>query len=359
VFLSGGIDSSTVAALMQARNSQPIKTFSIGFEQSDYDEAVYAKRVAEHLGTDHTQCYVTPAEARDVIPRLPTLYDEPFADSSQIPTVLLSEICRRHVTVCLSGDGGDELFCGYDRYYLVDRLWQFLGKFPRFFRRMGTTSCYALAWCLPERLGRRKLNTLSQFLSAADSQELYGMVHAHWRDPSAIVVDGRMPQSELVSAEEWAVRDSLLEKMMYTDSASYLPEDLLVKVDRASMGVGLEVRVPLLDHRVVEFAWQLPIEMKVRGGTTKWLLRRVLERHVPRGLFDRPKMGFGVPIDTWLRGPLRAWADEMLDEHRLRREGFFRPEPIRKKWDEHLSGRADWHYLLWDVLMFQAWLDCL
>jgi asparagine synthase (glutamine-hydrolysing) len=359
VFLSGGIDSSTVAALMQTQNSQPVKTFSIGFEESDYDEAVYAKSVAEHLGTEHTQCYVTPAEARDVIPRLATLYDEPFGDSSQIPTVLLSEICRRHVTVCLSGDGGDELFCGYNRYFLVDRLWQVLGACPRFMRRIGAPFSRTMAKCFPVRLGGRKLNTLSQFLPAADAQELYGLVNVHWRDPSAVVLDGRMPHASLVSREEWAVRDSLLEKMMYTDSASYLPDDLLVKVDRASMGVGLEVRVPLLDHRVVEFAWRLPLEMKVRDGTTKWLLRRVLHRYVPRELIDRPKMGFGVPIDTWLRGPLRAWAEELLDEHRLEREGFFRPAPIRKKWSEHLSGRADWHYLLWDVLMFQAWLESL
>jgi asparagine synthase (glutamine-hydrolysing) len=357
VFLSGGIDSSTVAALMQAQSSQPVRTFSIGFAESDYDEAVHAKAVARHLGTDHTECYVTPSQARDVIPRLPTLYDEPFADSSQIPTALLSEICRRDVTVCLSGDGGDELFCGYDRYFLASRLWRYLGWCPPAIRRLSGPVVRTLAKSIPRSLGGGKLRTLAEFLPAADAQDLYARLNAHWREPGAVVVGGRPVPQSLPSPDQWATRGLLPERMMHADSTTYLPDDLLVKVDRASMGVGLEVRVPLLDHRLVAFVWRLPLAVKVRQGVTKWILRRVLDRYVPRDLIDRPKMGFGVPIDVWLRGPLRPWAEELLDQRRLRREGFLRPDPIRKKWEEHLSGRAEWHYLLWDVLMFQAWLE--
>ena len=356
VFLSGGIDSSTVAALMQAQSSRPVKTFSIGFEENDYDEAVHAKAVAAHLGTDHTELYVTPSEARDVIPRLTDLYDEPFADSSQIPTFLISQISRRQVKVCLSGDGGDEFFCGYNRYLLMQRLWRYVGLCPHGLRKGASSIARMLSQVSPISFVGRKLSTLADFLVAADAQDLYARFNTHWRDPATVVVEGQPPET-LGLPEAWATRASFLEQMMYTDSVSYLPDDLLVKIDRASMAVGLEVRVPLLDHRVVAFAWQVPLSMKYRDGVTKWLLRRVLERYVPRNLTDRPKMGFGVPIDTWLRGPLRDWAEDLLDERRLRREGFLQPEPIRAKWEEHLTGRANWHYLLWDVLMFQAWLE--
>jgi asparagine synthase (glutamine-hydrolysing) len=383
VFLSGGIDSSTVAALMQAQSPRPVKTFSIGFRESQYDESVYAKAVAAHLGTEHTEFYVTPSEARDVIPRLPAVFDEPFADSSQIPTILLCQITRPHVTVCLSGDGGDELFCGYDRYPLAERIWRSIAWCPRPLRTLGSPIARTMAKALPLPAVRRKLGTLADFLPAADGADFYERFNSHWRNATEIVLawanpathkklqtsahgaqklgcktlEGSARVAPSVNAEIWAARHNLVEKLMCVDSVTYLPDDLLVKIDRASMAVGLEVRVPLLDHRVVELAWRLPLEMKVRDGTTKWLLRRVLDRYVPRDLIDRPKMGFGVPIDVWLRGPLRDWAEDLLGEQRLRREGFFQPKPIRKKWQEHLSGRSDWHYLLWDILMFQAWLE--
>ncbi len=357
-FLSGGIDSSVVAALMQAQNTRPIRTFSIGFQEQGYDEAPHARRVAAHLGTDHTECYVTPAEAREVIPQLPALFDEPFADSSQIPTFLVCQIARRDVTVCLSGDGGDELFCGYDRYAHLERLWQKVAWCPQPIRRAtGTTALIASGLLLPGVRGKQRLAMIGQLLTARDGIDAYTRFNSHWRDHRALVIGGRHPQFARPPQAFFETRMHLRQQMTFIDAVTYLPEDILVKVDRASMGVGLEARVPLLDRRVVEFAWRLPMSMKIRGGETKWLLRRVLDRYVPRPLIERPKMGFGVPIDSWLRGPLRDWAESLLDEKRLAAEGYFHPGPIRRKWKEHLSGRADWHYLLWDILMFQAWLE--
>lgn len=357
-FLSGGIDSSVVSALMQAQNTRPIRTFSIGFQEQGYDEAPHARRVAEHLGTDHTECYVTPAEAREVIPRLPALFDEPFADSSQIPTFLVCQIARRDVTVCLSGDGGDELFCGYDRYAHLERLWEKVAWCPRPIRRVaGANALAASGLLLPGVRGKQRLAMIGQLLTAHDGIDAYNRFNSHWRDSGALVIGGHHPQFARPPQAFFEKRAHLRQQMTFIDAVTYLPEDILVKVDRASMGVGLEARVPLLDRRVVEFAWRLPMSMKIRGGETKWLLRRVLDRYVPRPLIDRPKMGFGVPIDSWLRGPLRDWAETLLDEKRLSAEGYFHPGPIRRKWKEHLSGRADWHYLLWDILMFQAWLE--
>jgi asparagine synthase (glutamine-hydrolysing) len=357
-FLSGGIDSSTVAALMQAQSTRRIRTFSIGFEEAGYDEAPHARRVARHLGTDHTECYVTPAEARDVIPQLPLLFDEPFADSSQIPTFLVCRIARRDVTVCLSGDGGDELFCGYDRYAHLRRLWEKVAWCPRPLRRAtGGTALLAASMLLPGIRGKERLAMIGQLLTAADGPEVYTRFNSHWRDHRRLVIGGRDPLLPHLPPALAESGTGLARQMTYLDAVTYLPEDILVKVDRASMGVSLEARVPLLDRRVVEFAWRVPMSMKVRNGETKWLLRRVLDRYVPRELIQRRKMGFGVPIDSWLRGPLRDWAEDLLDEDRLRTEGYFHPGPIRQKWNEHLAGRADWHYLLWDVLMFQAWLD--
>ncbi len=357
-FLSGGIDSSVVAALMQAQSSQPIRTFSIGFEETGYDEAPHAKAVARHLGTDHTECYVTPAEARDVIPRLPQLFDEPFADSSQIPTFLVCQIARRDVTVCLSGDGGDELFCGYNRYAHLRRLWEKVAWCPGPIRRPAGMVAALAAGLLPPGLrGKGRLAMIGDLLAASDGVDVYRRFNSHWRDLGSVVIGGQ--DALLGTPRPWTAQagGSLAHQMTGIDAVTYLPDDILVKVDRASMGVSLEARVPLLDQRVVEFAWRVPMSMKVRDGQTKWLLRRVLDRYVPRELIDRPKMGFGVPIDSWLRGPLRDWAEALLDPARLRNEGYFHPEPIRRKWDEHLSGRADWHYLLWDVLMFQSWLE--
>jgi asparagine synthase (glutamine-hydrolysing) len=355
-FLSGGIDSSLVVALMQAQSRRPVRTFTIGFEERQYNEAHAAEAVARHLGTDHTVCYVSPQEARDVIPRLPEMYDEPFADSSQIPTFLVSQLARRHVTVSLSGDGGDELFGGYPRYFHIDRLWRALCRIPSPLRGLTGAALRAFSALSPAGLAE-KFARRADRLKIATAGEMYCRHNIHWEQSHRMVLGGRPVAALATQPDQWPSGIPYIEQWMYVDTIRYLPDDILVKVDRASMAVGLEARVPLLDHRVVEFAWRLPLDWKVRGQTGKWLLQNVLERYVPRRLFDRPKMGFGVPIDSWLRGPLRDWAETLLEERRLRDEGFLDPEPIRRKWGEHLSGRRDWHYHLWDVLMFQAWLE--
>lgn len=371
-FLSGGVDSSTVVALMQAQSSRPVKTFTIGFHEEGYDEAQHAKLVARHLGTEHTELYVMPKEAMDVIPRLPALYDEPFSDSSQIPTFLVSELARRHVTVSLSGDGGDELFGGYNRYFWATNIWRRVGWVPQPLRAALAGALTALppsAWngvfgglsrFLP--VGWRyanpgdKLHKLAEILAVRTPEEIYLGLVSHWKQPTEIVRGTHEPPTVLTDPARWADLPDFEQRMMYLDQMTYLPDDILTKVDRAAMGVALETRVPLLDHRVVEFAWSLPLSMKIRHGQGKWLLRQVLYRHVPKELMERPKMGFGVPIDMWLRGPLKGWAEELLDEARMQREGYFNPRPIREKWEEHLSCRRNWSYYLWDVLMFQAWL---
>ena len=371
-FLSGGIDSSTVVALMQAQSQRPVKTFTIGFNEESYNEAVHAKAVARHLGTDHTELYVTPQQALDVIPKLPTLYSEPFADSSQIPTFLVSQLARQQVTVSLSGDAGDELFGGYTRYTQARDLWNKVGRLPRSLRTLGAAGIRALpvgAWnalaapvrpALPHKLRQAnigdKLHKGAVLLGARQIDELYAKLVTHW-EPDALVLGAHEPLTHLRGKPLALAGLDEVQRMMALDAITYLPDDILVKVDRAAMGVSLETRVPMLDHRVVEFAWQLPQHMKLRGNVGKWALRQVLYRHVPQALIERPKMGFGVPIDSWLRGPLRDWAEDFLDESRLRQEGFFNPAPIRQKWSEHLSGQRNWQYHLWDVLMFQAWLQ--
>jgi len=371
-FLSGGVDSSTVVALMQAQASRPVKTFSIGFHEAAYNEAEHAKAVAQHLGTEHTEMYVTPEQALAVIPSLPSLYCEPFADSSQIPTFLVSQLARRHVTVSLSGDAGDELFCGYNRYSLTASLWKRLSVVPRPLRRALARGLTSLS---PDRLNRMaaytplarrwanvgdKLHKGAGVMTAGSVAELYRGMVSHWPRPEEVVLGGVEPTTVLNDPAPALAGLSDAERMMALDLQTYLPDDILTKVDRAAMGVSLETRVPFLDHRVVEFAWQLPMEYKLRkenkGYTTKWALRQVLFRHVPKALIERPKMGFGVPIDSWLRGPLRSWAEDLLSESRLKREGYFNPAPIRQKWAEHLSGQRNWQHQLWCVLMFQAWL---
>jgi len=372
-FLSGGIDSSTVVALMQAQSAQPVKTFTIGFREDGYDEARHAKAVARHLGTDHTELYVTPREAMDVVPQLPLLYDEPFADSSQVPTHLVARLARRQVTVSLSGDGGDELFGGYNRYFWAMTLWRRIARLPKPARAAasalitdlspsGWNRLFALAApLLPRRLRYAnpgdKLHKLAGLLAADRPEAIYLRLVSHWEDPARLVLGAEEPLTAVTDSAAWLGCAEFEHRMMYVDSLTYLPDDILVKVDRAAMGVSLETRVPLLDHRVVEFAWRLPLAMKTRDGEGKWLLRRLLDRHVPRALVARPKMGFGVPIDHWLRGPLRDWAEALLAEERLAREGFLDPAPVRQRWREHLSGRRNWQYLLWDVLMFEAWLE--
>ncbi|GMV01833.1 MAG: asparagine synthase (glutamine-hydrolyzing) [Burkholderiaceae bacterium] len=372
-FLSGGIDSSTVVALMQSQSSVPIRTFTIGFNEDAYDEAAHARAVAKHLGTDHTEHYVTPAEAMSVIPQLPALYDEPFADSSQIPTHLVSRIARSQVAVCLSGDAGDELFGGYNRYFIGRRIWDRIGWIPGGLRSRASRLLTALP---PERWDRvfarlgpllprvarqrnagDKLHKLAAILGVAGPEDFYRALVSHWRSPAAMVPGSREPETILALPAQWPSLDDFTERMMFLDSVTYLPDDILVKVDRAAMGVSLETRVPFLDHAIIEFTWRLPLAMKLREGGGKWLLRQVLYRHVPKELIERPKMGFGVPIDGWLRGPMRDWAEALLDERRLRDEGWFDPAPIRSVWAEHLSGRRNWQYHLWDVLMFQAWLE--
>lgn len=364
-FLSGGIDSSTVVALMQAQSTRPVKTFTIGFNEEGYNEAVHAKAVAKHLGTDHTELYVTPEQALAVIPKLPTLYSEPFADSSQIPTFLVSQLARQHVTVSLSGDAGDELFCGYTRYQMTAGLWGKVSRVPRPLRQMVAgliTKVPPSTWdklggMLPMSRVGEKLHKGADLLGSRSVGDLYRGMVSHWSDPESLVIGSHEPPTVLAGAASDLTGLNDVERMMALDMLSYLPDDILAKVDRAAMGVSLETRVPFLDHRVVVFAWSLPLAYKLRNGVTKWPLRQVLYRHVPLELIERPKMGFAVPIDQWLRGPLRDWAESLISESRLRQEGFFDPVPIRQKWAEHLSGQRNWQSHLWSVLMFQAWID--
>lgn len=367
VFLSGGIDSSTVTALMQANSAVPIKSFSIGFHEADYDEATQAKAVASHLGTDHTELYVTAEEAQGVVPRLPHIYDEPFADVSQIPTFLVSEMTRKHVTVALSGDGGDELFAGYNRYgqgLRVARALRFLpGPVAQCLSRaLGSVS--PSGWdrvfgaVLPAGMRPRHAGEKLQKLSAvldADADDYYRTLVAPWSKAWSLVEGERKPELSPFSTAARSRFNDELSWMQYADGVTYLPDDILTKVDRASMAVSLEARVPLLDHRVAAFAWQLPAELKIRGGQGKWLLRQVLYKYVPKALVERPKMGFAVPLEAWLRGPLKAWAADLLDPNAMSQAGYLNPTPIQEKWAEHQSGRRNWQHFLWNVLMFEAW----
>lgn len=370
-FLSGGIDSSTVVALMQASSARAVRTFSIGFNEQGYDEAPYAKAVARHLGTEHTELYVTMKEAMAVVPRLPSLYSEPFADASQIPTFLISKLARSHVTVALSGDGGDELFSGYTRYRLGDRLWPILSRVPQRLRRACARFLLSVPpaqWdqvlrrpmrLLPERmrpqLAGDKLHKAASVVGLGGADEIYQALVSQWQRPADVIIGAAEPEPQCMAPGPAGHLADPVRRMMHLDLVGYLPDDILVKVDRASMAVGLEARVPLLDHRLVEFTWSLPLGLLRRGSQSKWPLRRVLERHVPRHLTERPKMGFGVPVDSWLRGGLRDWAESLLDEHRLAREGLFDPKPIRAAWHAHLEGHRNLQYQLWSVLMFQAW----
>jgi asparagine synthase (glutamine-hydrolysing) len=370
-FLSGGVDSSTIVALMQAQSTQPVKTFTIGFDEPGYNEAEFAKAVAQHLGTEHTELYLHPAEALELIPSLPEMYDEPFADSSQVPTYLVAKLARQHVTVSLSGDAGDELFCGYPHYFDAVNVWERVSRMPSAVKRaaasglglMENVAGMAVQQGGPGVLAKLKFHVgeWEEQLAAKRPELIYRQLISRWEDPAAVVVNGREPVTALTDERQAAQVPSVIEQLMYRDAVSYLPDDILVKVDRATMAVSLEARVPLLDHRIVEFAWRVPLSMKLKEGQTKWLLRQVLYRYVPQELIERPKSGFAIPVASWLRGPLRDWAESLLDERRLREEGFLNVRRVRAKWQEVLQdAQIGWRNAadqVWTVLMFQAWLE--
>ena len=368
-FLSGGIDSSLIVALMQSELGQRVRTFTIGFHESEFNEAPYAKAVASHLGTDHVELYVSGQQTRDMVPQLPRLYTEPLADASQIPTYLVARIAREHVTVALSGDGGDELFGGYARHYWWPRLWSRLQAVPAWWRhelgdileRVPTARWDALADVLPRTRHITdpgdKAHRLANHLKRADAvDDLYRVMVTAWPPDSGVVTGAEPLWTVLEQASSWGKEAEPEHRFMLWDALTYLPDEVLHKVDRASMAVSLETRAPFLDHRVAELAWRLPLRMKIRDGTGKWILRQLLDRYVPTPLVERPKKGFDVPIEAWLRGPLREWAEDLLSETRLGADGYFNVPAVRSTWIEHLEGRRNWRKRLWTVLMFQAWL---
>jgi asparagine synthase (glutamine-hydrolysing) len=355
-FLSGGIDSSTIVALLQAQSSTAVKTFTMAFRESDYQEAEHAKAVAQHLGTDHTEMYVTARDTLEVIPKLSDLYDEPFGDSSAIPTYLVSKLARSHVTVALSGDGGDELFGGYRRYQRTSDIWGTVRRIPVSVRKVISAAIRAIS---PRANGTSlewKAERLALYFAATKGSDCYYAQILQRYDVGRVVIGVDLAAPALGLPPESLAEGNLYSEMMYSDSMTYLPDDILTKVDRATMAVSLEARVPMLDHRVVEFAWRLPFSMKVRNGESKWLLRQILQKYVPRSMVDRPKMGFGIPIAQWLRGPLRGWAEDLLSEDRLRRDGVLDPKIVRNEWFRHVGGRSEGGDSIWQVLAFQAWL---
>ena len=372
-FLSGGIDSSTITALMQKLSSRPVRTFTIGFHETRFNEADHAKTVARHLGTDHMDLYVTPAEARNLIPSMPEIYDEPFADSSQIPTYLISALARKEVKVALSGDGGDELFGGYNRHLVAAEVWSHISRLPKWVRAMLARGLVAVpnsAWSMLESGGRallpqslqagelpERISRGAPLLASNSLAELYKGIVSLWRNPSHVVIAGLETSTEVSSAFNVLQHLTPSEQFMAADLAEYLPNDILVKVDRAAMAVSLETRMPFLDHRLIEFAWRVPFGYKIKGRQTKAVLRRLLHRYVPEAIMDRPKMGFAVPVGEWLRGPLREWAETLLDPGLIRKQGHFRVDVLEKLWGRHLSGGADETRRLWVILMFQSWLQ--
>ena len=370
-FLSGGIDSSVIVSLMQKASKKPVKTFTIGFEEGAFNEAIYAKEVAKHLGTDHHELYVTASDAFKVIPHLPTLYDEPFADSSQIPTYLVSKLAKQKVTVSLSGDAGDELFGGYNRYLWGSRVWNKVKWIPSNLRsivggviqKLPVSEWDKLGHSLPNKyrvssMGDKAHRMAHRLKSVSSLDDMYhSLVTEGYREESLVINDGLVLETKL---DNYNIISSISEseqRMMLWDSLTDLPDDILTKVDRAAMGVSLETRIPFLDHRVVELAWKMPLDMKIRNGEGKWPVRQVLYKYVPRELIERPKAGFAVPVGQWIRGPLREWACDLLDEKRIQREGYFNPELVKELWEQHLSGSYDWTSRLWAILMFQAWLN--
>jgi len=369
-FLSGGIDSSTVVALMQGLSNQPIKTYSIGFEYDEFNEAHYAKKVAQYLGTQHTEYLVGSKEALDIIPNLPNIFDEPFADTSQIPTFLVSQLASQQVTVCLSGDGGDELFCGYSRYFLVNNIWTRISCLPFVIRRkiadlilrapLDQLDCY-FGWLSPlfRKYGNTgkagdKLKKAAILLKAQNPEEFYSLLITNWNDTQKLFLVPNHKSKPAFEKNNYFSKD-IISQMMHFDTVSYLPDDILVKLDRATMANSLESRIPYLDYRIVEYTWRLPMSVKYKNKKGKWILREVLNKYIPKEIFDRPKMGFSVPMQEWLIGPLRDWAEEYLKEKRLRDVGYLDPIIIREKWLEHVQGKRNWQNQIWSILVFQAW----
>ena len=368
-FISGGIDSSLIVALMQKVSSRKIKTFTIGFDEKDYNEAKYANKIAKHLGTEHTEMYVSPKQALAVIPKLSTIYDEPFSDSSQIPTFLVSELAKKQVTVSLSGDGGDEIFCGYNRYVESNNFWGKLSLVPLPLRKILALMMQSISaenWNklsqLTPILSRYanfgdKVHKGASILHCKELSDVYYMLVSHWQNPTEVVFDSKEPETLLTSKKPKFLGLNSQQKMMALDSLTYLPNDILVKVDRAAMALSLETRSPFLDHRIIEYSWRIPQSLKLKNVQSKWILREILYKYVPRNLIERPKMGFAIPINIWLQGPLREWAENLLSEKSLQQYGYFNSDLIRRKWKEHLSGKKNWQNHLWSVLMFQSWIS--
>jgi asparagine synthase (glutamine-hydrolysing) len=370
-FLSGGIDSSLVVALMQAQSSRPVKTFTIGFWDAAYNEAADAARVARHLGTEHHEYYISNRDCLDMVYRIPDHYDEPFADSSQIPTAFVAQFASRHVSVALSGDAGDEFWGGYNRYVWTSRLWPRMQQIPRGIRRVMSESILLrspeqwdamIDWTnrlMPQRLrvrgGGAKMHKLALGLTAWNTDEMYRSFVSQWQEPGAVVLDSREPPFLEEHFASVPANLNYVERMMYSDVITYLPGDILCKVDRATMAFGLEARVPFLDNDLADLAWSVPSEVRIHRGVSKWPLRQVLKRYIPELAFERPKIGFGIPIGEWMRGPLKDWVEDTLSEDRLRADGFFQPKVVRREWEEHLSGKFNRQHSLWAVLMFQSW----
>ncbi len=368
-FLSGGIDSSIIVSMMQSQSSNPVKTFTIGFSENNFSEAPYAKKVAMHLGTDHTELYVSPKETMEVIPNLPNIYDEPFSDPSQIPTYLVSKLAKKYVKVALSGDGGDELFCGYKRYVMSKKFWNILKYMPIPLRRILSSGIGLVSpqdWTkisnlVPslhqyENFGD-KIYKGKNLLDAESINDLYSKLNSHWQNTTGLVINTTKPVTLMTKYEENFRGLDSQQQMMALDSITYLPDDILVKVDRAAMASSLETRVPFLDHELIEYIWKIPQSLKIKNARGKLILKKILNQYIPSELTERPKMGFGIPIETWLRGPLRDWAENLLNEKRLTHEGYFHTKIVRDKWEEHLSGKRNWKSELWGVLMFQSWID--
>jgi len=368
-FLSGGVDSSVIAAIMQSKSERKIKTFTIGFNEDKQNEAKYARKISDYLGTDHTELILSATDAKEIIPQIPTIYDEPFADSSQIPTFLVSKLARNDVKVALTGDGADEILCGYNRYQLSTNLWGKFKSFPHSVRKIGGHLISSIPSGIINSLhemypGTNKSNNFSdrifkgaRLLKSENIDQFYLDFISYWADPEGLVINSNEPKTALNNNLKNIKNMNDMERMMYLDLLTYLPGDILTKVDRASMANSLETRLPFLDHRLIEFVWSLPHEFKYSNGQTKLLLKEVLNKYIPKRLYDRPKQGFGIPVNEWLKGSLRPWGEDLLSENILKDQGFFDAEKVRKKWVEHQSGKSNWQHQLWNVLMFQSWLE--